>query len=91
MYCGKAAGLPLESNGLRVLVRIGYGNPQAKNYGAMYKSAQESVAAELPKGADELTRAHLLLRTHGRTLCKDANPQCFECPVAKHCAFALKS
>ena len=90
MYCGKAAGLPLESNGLRVLVRIGYGNPHAKNYGAIYKSVQEAVAAQLPKGAAEPSRAHLLLRAHGKALCKDANPQCFECPIAKHCAFAIR-
>lgn len=82
MFCGVAAGLPLESNGLRVLVRIGYGRANPKNYGAMYKSVQEAVAGELPK---EIPLAHLLLRAHGKTQCKDAAPRCEECPLAASC------
>jgi endonuclease III len=83
MYCGMAQGLPLESNGLRVLVRIGYGRA-SKNYSATYKSVQEAVAGGLPK---EISRAHLLLRAHGKALCKDAAPRCEECPVAAQCSF----
>ena len=90
MYCGMAQGLPLESNGLRVLVRLGYGRAYVKKYGAMYKSAQEAIAGELPKGAGRIARAHLVLRAHGKTLCKDASPRCFECPVAPQCAFAAR-
>jgi endonuclease III len=91
MFCGKAEGLPLESNGVRVLTRIGYGRVHLKNYGAMYRSVQEAIAAEVPKGAAALARAHLLLREHGKTLCKDARPMCFECPVKKDCAFAARA
>ena len=80
MYCGKVAGLPLESNGLRALVRIGYGNQQAKNYGAMYKSAQEAVAGELPKGAEELSRAHLVLRTMVRLCVRMPAPNASNAP-----------
>jgi len=83
MFCGMAQGLPLESNGLRVLVRIGYGRT-AKNYGATYKSVQEAVGAELPV---QLASAHLLLRAHGKSLCKDAAPRCDECPIAPQCIF----
>lgn len=90
MYCGISEGLPLESNGLRVLVRLGYGRAHLKNYGAMYKSAQEAIADKLPKGADRIARAHLVLRAHGKTLCKDARPRCFDCPVAAQCAFPAK-
>jgi endonuclease-3 len=54
MFCGKAEGLPLESNGVRVLTRIGYGRVHLKNYGAMYRSVQEAIAAEVPKGAAAL-------------------------------------
>lgn len=32
-FCGAAPGLPLESNGLRVLTRVGYGHKQ-RNYAA---------------------------------------------------------
>jgi endonuclease-3 len=82
-----ATGLPLESNGLRVLTRIGYGRFHLKNYGAMYRSVQEAIAPELPGKSDRLARAHLLLRTHGKTICKDGQPQCHECPVEGGCAF----
>jgi endonuclease-3 len=87
LYCGVAAGLPLESNGLRVLTRIGYGRVHLKNYGAMYRGVQEAIAEELPKEAERLVRAHLLLRVHGKTLCRDGQPQCPECPVEEVCAF----
>ena len=90
MFCGVAEGLPLESNGLRVLTRVGWGRVHLKNYGAMYKSVQEAIAAEVPKGAEALARAHVLLRTHGKTLCKDAKPQCFECPAEEMCGFASR-
>ena len=91
MFCGVAEGLPLESNGLRVLTRVGWGRVHLKNYSAMYKSVQEAIAAEVPKGAGAIARAHVLLRTHGKTLCKDARPQCFECPVEEMCGFAARS
>jgi len=44
----------------------------------------------LPKGAAALSEAHLLLREHGKTVCKDARPQCFECPLEKLCSFAAR-
>jgi endonuclease III len=87
MFCGKAPGLPMEWNGLRVLARVGYGR-SGKNYGAMYKSVQEAIAPELPRGAAAISRAHLLLREHGKKLCKNNGPLCHECPVAELCAFA---
>jgi endonuclease-3 len=87
MYCGMACGLPLESNGLRVLTRIGYG-ASLKNYGATYRTVQEAVAGELPQGAGRIARAHLVLRAHGKILCRDASPVCEECPVSAMCRFA---
>jgi endonuclease-3 len=86
MFCGMAQGLPLESNGLRVLTRVGYGRSQ-KNYGATYRSVQEAIAPELPRGAAQLSEAHLLLRQHGKTLCKTNGPLCHECPAESLCAF----
>jgi len=90
MFCGMAEGLPLESNGLRVLTRVGYGRAQ-KSYGAMYNSVQEAIAPELPRAAAALSRAHLLLREHGKTLCKTNGPQCHGCPAADLCAHANRS
>lgn len=90
LFCGLAEGLPLESNGLRVLVRIGYGREQ-KAYGAMYRSVLNDLQAELKKaGVKELSLAHRLLREHGKTLCKDRKPLCAECPLLRGCDYADK-
>jgi endonuclease-3 len=87
LLCGVFSGLPLESNGLRVLARLGWGRTQ-KNYGATYRSVQDALQAELPAGAKELKEAHLLLRTHGKTLCKDKAPLCHQCPLSADCKYA---
>ena len=84
LFCGAGEGLPLESNGLRVLTRVGYGREQ-KNYAAMYRSVQEAIAGELPRDAKTRARAHLLLREHGKTLCKTTAPKCGDCPIAPDC------
>jgi endonuclease III len=89
MYCGLAAGLPLEWNGVRVLERLGYARAQ-KNYGATYKALQEAVKPQLPRGAAPISRTHLLLRQHGKTLCKNARPLCEECPLSSICAYPAK-
>jgi len=87
LLCGVATGLPLESNGLRVLGRIGWGRLQ-KNYGATYRSVQDALEPELPVHVERLKEAHLLLRTHGKTICKEKLPLCHQCPVAKECRYA---
>ena len=89
MFCGVYPGLPLEWNGLRVLTRVGYGRAQ-KNYGATYRSVQEALRAELPRDAVYLSHAHLLLREHGKNLCRNNGPLCRECPAADLCSFPLK-
>jgi endonuclease-3 len=89
LYCGAGPGLPLEWNGLRVLTRLGYGRAQ-KNYGAAYRSVQDAITAELPRGAARLAQAHLLLREHGKKMCRNNRPLCGECPLADLCAFPGK-
>jgi endonuclease III len=86
MFCGVGHGLPLESNSLRVLTRLGYGRAQ-KNYGASYRSVQEALQGELPRDPVALSCAHLLLREHGKVLCKTNAPLCRVCPLADLCAF----
>ena len=90
MYCGAAPGLPLEWNGLRVLTRAGYGRAHQKNYSAMYRSVQEAIKDEIPGKADAMAQAHLLLRQHGKEICKDKSPQCYECPIKEMCAYPAK-
>jgi len=89
MLCGRAEGLPLESNGVRVLTRVGYGRTE-KAYGKMYRSVQEALKGQLPRGAGPLTRAHLLLRQHGREICHTNGPACGDCPVVDLCGWVLK-
>jgi len=91
LLCGMAGpGLPLESNGLRVLVRAGYGREHLRNYGAMYKSVEEAIASELPRDVPALAQAHMLLREHGKTVCRTGGPLCHECPATDLCAFAQR-
>jgi endonuclease-3 len=90
MMCGMAQGLPLESNGCRVLLRIGYGREQ-QNYGAAYKSIQQALAGQLPNDAASVTRAHLLLRQHGKETCKTNGPACGECCVVEMCKYAVRT
>ena len=86
LLCGVANGLPLESNGLRVLTRLGWGRSQ-KSYGATYRSVQEDLRPEIPIHVERIQEAHLLLRTHGKTLCKENGPVCQLCPVRAECRF----
>jgi endonuclease III len=76
----------LESNGLRVLVRLGFAEEQ-KNYATTYRLVQKAVAGELDKDFTWLIQAHHLLRRHGQELCKRTDPACEECPLAKDCCF----
>jgi endonuclease III len=78
--------LALDSNGLRVLLRLGYGE-ERKSYASTYRSAQEAVESELKKNFDWLIAAHQLLRRHGQELCKATVPLCPSCPVKLSCRY----
>src|SRR5437870_3755846 len=78
--------LGLDSNGLRVLVRLGFGE-EKKNYSATYRSVQEAIKDQLKEDYSWLIDAHVLLRQHGKELCKTNRPLCEKCPVNKSCAY----
>jgi endonuclease III len=78
--------LGLDSNGLRVLLRLGFGE-EKKDYTSTYRAVQEAVAPQLKKDYDWLISAHFLLRQHGKELCKTNAPLCEKCPVRKSCAY----
>ncbi len=85
LFCGVGEGLPLDWNGCRVR-RVGYGRPQPKNYGAQYRPVDPgSGGGRTPNRPAALARAHLLLRQHGKTICKENGPACGEC-TAPVCA-----
>jgi endonuclease III len=79
--------LALESNGLRALVRLGFGT-EAKGYDATYRSVAAAVADEIAgRDCAWLARAHHLLRRHGQTLCRRSEPRCRDCPLSERCAW----
>lgn len=78
--------LALDSNGLRVLLRLGYGE-ERKSYSSTYRSTQDAVEGELKNDYDWLIVAHQLLRRHGQELCKTAAPLCPQCPVKSSCRY----
>src|SRR5215472_3225571 len=78
--------LAMDSNGLRVLVRIGYA-PEHRSYSTTYKNMQRTLAPQLPKDCKALIRAYRLLRQHGQELCKRNSPLCSQCPLRPDCAY----
>ena len=84
MSCGSHAVLGLDSNALRVLLRLGYG-AESKNYSKTYRSVRDAAMAVLPKKASVLADASRLLREHGKETCKTSAPRCEECPLTTSC------
>lgn len=87
LLLGKMVTLAPESNGVRVLTRLGFGREE-RSYPATYRSAAAAVAPELPSIARRLVRAHLVLRCHGQNICRRAAPECSLCPLATGCLYA---
>jgi hypothetical protein len=87
LYTGLRPVLALDANALRVLVRLGYGDP-TRSYATTYRQAQAAASAELPETVPARLRAHQLLRRHGRTVCRRTRPACAACPVAADCPSA---
>ena len=86
LFSKSYAVLGLDSNGLRVLHRIGYGQ-ECKNYSATYHSVEEAVAGEIGHACGPLIQANQLLRRHGQERCKLNAPLCRICPVTDLCAY----
>ncbi|HZN56771.1 MAG TPA: hypothetical protein VFD71_01760 [Planctomycetota bacterium] len=84
-FSGRHAFLAPESNGLRVLVRLGL-IAEDDSYAKTY-AASRQAAASLPSKPGVMREAHLLLHEHGRTLCRRSAPKCEDCPLARSCAY----
>jgi len=89
LFCGKYPFLAPDSNGLRVLVRLGLA-VEEKSYAKTY-AAGKLAAETLPARLTLFQEAHLLLQHHGQTLCRRNVPLCEICPLAVGCAHALQS
>ena len=88
LFTGQQALLAPDSNGLRVLVRLGLVREQ-KSYSKMY-AASRQAAKTLPAEPSAMQEAHLLLQQHGQTLCKRSAPRCELCTLAHGCAYAQR-
>ena len=87
LFAGAYPVLALESNGLRVLLRLGVAE-EKKNYSASYRGVQQALAGQLPAKCDPLVAAHQLLRQHGQELCKRTRPLCEAgCPLTAECGY----
>ena len=89
LFNGKKVTLAPDSNALRVLLRLGYGE-ESKNYAKTYRSAVNATAGEL-RDAKFAQRAHILLRRHGQELCKRSTPRCELCPLRAQCGWYERS
>jgi endonuclease III len=78
--------LALDSNGLRVLLRLGFGE-EKKSYATTYRLVKTAAEPELDKDCSRLIQAHLLLRRHGQELCRRSAPLCDKCPLSPDCEY----
>jgi endonuclease III len=81
--------LALESNGLRVLLRLGFGE-EMKSYSTTYHLVQKAAEDGIERDYTCLIEAHLLLRRHGQELCRRSKPICSKCPLRLDCAFSQR-
>lgn len=86
LLCGFSDLPVLDSNGLRVLERLGFIATDA-SYARMYKSGT-AVLTSWSRSAAKSVEAFSLLREHGRELCKRSVPFCPACPLRAGCAYA---
>jgi len=87
LFSGIADQPCLESNGLRVLARMGF-ITERPSYAASYRLAINVLKAEGLGARNQLTDAYCLLRQHGRILCRRGEPLCTACPLDADCAHA---
>jgi endonuclease-3 len=88
LFSGVATKPTFDSNGLRVLQRLGFVTEQ-KAYAVAYRQAQAVFENGLPapKRAERYISSFQLLRLHGQKTCKTNSPSCYSCPFQDWCAF----
>lgn len=86
LFCSLAAGPALESNGLRVLERLGLID-EGLPYAAGFRAGTSYLLKGGIDSAPRAVEAFALLRLHGRELCKRTHPDCDRCPLRKDCPY----
>jgi endonuclease III len=87
---GRLRTLAVESNGTRVLKRIGFAPGTFKTWIAEYRAVVASVPTRRST-SKQVFQATLLLQQHGRTLCRASRPQCGACKLRPMCAFGVNA
>lgn len=85
LFAGKLKKIAPDSNGVRVLARLGMIEEQS--YARMYQ-ATRALDLRPRDGSRQYQQAHLTLQTHGRELCRRDNPKCGACPLEGQCMYA---
>jgi endonuclease III len=83
-FTGAARLIPLDSNGLRVLERLGIAADPG-DYRRAYRNAQAALAPATPRTRQGCVDAYYLLRRHGQELCRRNEPRCPDCPLRSGC------
>jgi len=86
LFSGGAPVLALDSNALRVLLRLGFGKEE-KSYAKSYRSAQAAAETEIRRTCADRIEAFQLLRRHGQELCRRTHPRCEACPLRPECRY----
>lgn len=86
LFTGAHASLAPESNGVRVLVRLGFAE-EHKSYSTTYRRLQNALRDQIGAECAPLVAAHQLLKLHGQELCRRSEPRCPACPLRATCAF----
>ncbi len=88
LFSGLSPQPCLDSNGVRVLARLGL-FPEQTSYAVSYRAAIEVLKTQGLASREELAAAFVLLREHGKALCKRGGPLCAACPLDGDCAHAV--
>jgi len=88
LFSGVAPCPALDSNGLRALVRMGF-CAEEKSYARTYRAAVAVLSETGGSNADWFKRAYIVLREHGKALCKRSAPVCQPCPLDRACAHRM--
>ena len=84
LFSGIASMPSADSNGLRVLERYG-AVAAGQSYAGGYRDACAALLAAFGDDGDALRRAYLVLRRHGKNICRRTAPDCPHCPVRTFC------
>jgi endonuclease III len=90
LLSGRHPILALDTHGLRVALRLGYGETK-RSYGATYASVQRELAPLVGEDPNSHFRLRELLRVHGREVCRMDGPLCEVCPLSSSCAYHARA